>query len=136
MRLKDKTAIVTGGASGFGKGIVAKFIAEGAHVMIADRNSAAAHEVANELGGIAVEADVSDGDSVAAMAEDAKGAFGRIDILVNNAGITHKRGPMEGVTEDEFDRVFAVNCKSVYLTARSLVPIFRAQGSGVILNVA
>ena len=136
MRLKDKTAIVTGGASGFGKGIAQKFIAEGAHVMIADLNGEAAHAVAEELGGIAVETDVSKDGDVARLAAAAKEAFGRIDILVNNAGVTHLPAPMEEIGEEDFDRVLAVNCKSVYLAARHIVPVLKAQGAGAILNVA
>ena len=136
MRLKDKTAIVTGGASGFGAGIARKFIAEGAHVMIADLNGEAAHAVAEELGGIAVETDVSKDGDVARLAAAAKEAFGRIDILVNNAGVTHLPAPMEEIGEEDFDRVLAVNCKSVYLAARHIVPVLKAQGAGAILNVA
>ena len=86
MRLKDKTAIVTGGASGFGKGIAQKFIAEGAHVVIADQNSRAAHAVAEELGAIAVETDVSNDADVAQMVRAAKDAFGKIDIQISCNG--------------------------------------------------
>lgn len=138
MRLAGKTAIVTGGASGFGAGIVRKFLSEGAHVMIADINGSAAEEMAVELGSnaIAQAVDVSDGASVAAMAEAALQAFGRLDILVNNAGVTHLPAPMEDVSEDDFDRVMAVNMKSVYLTARALVPHMKANKAGAILNVA
>ena len=138
MRLKDKTAIVTGGASGFGAGIAAKFHAEGARVMIADLDAAAASRMAGELGEdvVAIQADVADGASVAAMAQAALDAFGRIDILVNNAGIGHLPQPLEDLPEEEFDRLFAVNAKSVYLTARHIVPAMRAAGGGAILNVA
>lgn len=136
MRLKGKTAIVTGGASGFGEGIVRKFITEGARVMIADINSDAAKALAGELGAEACTADVSDGASMQAMAEYTAKTFGVPDIIVNNAGITHLPQAMEYVTEDDFDRVFAVNCKSVYLAARAFVPGMKARGSGVFLNVA
>lgn len=136
MRLKDKCAIVTGGASGFGKGITEKFLAEGARVMIADWNGDLGREVASELGAEVCQTDVSNGADVEAMAAAAMEAFGRIDILVNNAGVTHLPAPMEEVTENDFDRVLAVNCKSVYLTARAIVPVMKAQGSGAILNVA
>ncbi|MBB96006.1 MAG: 3-oxoacyl-ACP reductase [Rhodobacteraceae bacterium] len=136
MRLKDKTAIVTGGGSGFGAGIARKFTAEGARVMVADINADAAAEIARDIGGIAQEVDVASAASVQAMAEAALGALCHVDILVNNAGITHLPTPMEDVTEDEFDRVMAVNCKSVYLTAKSLVPHMKSRGSGAILNVA
>ena len=136
MRLRCKAAIVTGGASGFGAGIAGKFIAEGARVMIADVNGKAADAKAQELGCEAVETDVSSDSDVAAMVASARSAFGKIDILVNNAGVTHLPAPLDEVSEADFDRVFAVNCKSVYLTARHAVPVFREQGSGAILNVA
>ncbi|KIT17816.1 SDR family oxidoreductase [Jannaschia aquimarina] len=136
MRLKDKTAIVTGGASGFGAGIVRKFAAEGARVLIADLNGDDAEALAEELEQHATEADVSDGASVGAMVREAQRLFGEVDILVNNAGITHLPAPMEEVSESDFDRVFAVNCKSVYLTARHAVPLMKARGAGAILNVA
>jgi 3-oxoacyl-[acyl-carrier protein] reductase len=136
MRLKDRTAIVTGGGSGFGAGIARRFAGEGAVVMVADVNMAAAEAVAAEIGGHACEADVSRDASVAATCAEALRLWGRVDILVNNAGITHLPKPMEEVTEEEFDRVLAVNAKSVYLTARHLVPAMKAAGRGAILNVA
>ena len=136
MRLAGRTAIVTGGGSGFGAGIVRAFAAEGARVMVADLNRAAAEAVAAEVGGLAQAVDVSDDASVAAMAAAAFGAFGTLDILVNNAGITHLPQPMEDVTEAEFDRVLAVNAKSVFLTARHIVPRMKAARAGAILNVA
>ncbi len=136
MRLQGKTAIVTGGASGFGAGIVRKFAAEGAKVLIADLNMALAEEIAAEVDGIAVKVDVASDESVKALADTAASSLGSIDILVNNAGITHLPKPMQEVTEDEFDRVMAVNCKSVYLTAKHFVPTMTATGKGAILNVA
>ncbi|MEM9395041.1 MAG: glucose 1-dehydrogenase [Pseudomonadota bacterium] len=132
MRLQGKTAIVTGGGSGFGAGIAQKFAAEGAMVWVADINTQAAESIASELHAEAVTVDVADGASVAAMAEQT----GVPDILVNNAGITHLPKLMEDVTEEEFDRVLAVNAKSVFLTARAFVPGMKARGSGAILNVA
>jgi 3-oxoacyl-[acyl-carrier protein] reductase len=136
MRLKDRTAIVTGGGSGFGAGIVRRFAQEGATVMVADIAMDAARAVAAEVGGVAWKADVAVDASVAAMCTEALGLWGRVDILVNNAGITHLPKPMEEVTEEEFDRVLAVNAKSVFLTARHLVPAMKAAGRGAILNVA
>lgn len=136
MRLEGKTAIVTGAGSGFGAGIARIFTREGARVMVADINGSAAQAIADEIGGIACTVDVANGASVAAMAKAAREAWGRIDILVNNAGITHLPKPMEDVTEEEFDRVLAVNAKSVYLTAREIVPGMKAAGTGAILNIA
>lgn len=132
MRLEGKRALVTGAGSGFGEGIAKRFAAEGAEVIVADINADAAQRVAADVGGQAVAVDVASGASVQAMAE----ATGAVDVLVNNAGITHLPMPMETVPEEEFDRVMAVNCKSVYLTARVLLPAMKAKGAGAILNVA
>jgi 3-oxoacyl-[acyl-carrier protein] reductase len=136
MRLDGKTAIVTGAGSGFGAGIARRFAAEGAKVMVVDLNAEAAEAVAAEIGGIAQVTDVASGDSVKNMAQAALTAWGRIDILVNNAGITHLPKPLETVTEEEFDRVLAVNAKSVYLTAREIVPHMKDAGAGAIVNIA
>ena len=136
MRLQGKTAIVTGGASGFGAGIVRKFVAEGAMVLIADLNLAAAEEMARQVGADAAHVDVASNDSVAALAAHAATSLGSVDILVNNAGVTHLPMPMQDVSEADFDKVFAVNCKSVYLTACHFVPAMTEAGKGAILNVA
>ena len=138
MRLKGKKAIVTGGASGFGEGIVRKFVSEGADVLIADLNIEAAQKLSDELGTSvqASETNVAKNDSVLKMVALASAELGGVDILVNNAGITHLPAPMEEVSDEDFDKVFAVNCKSVFLTAKHIVPIFKSQRSGVILNVA
>lgn len=136
MRLQDKVAVVTGGASGFGAGIVRKFAEEGARVVVADLNVNGAHEIAAEVKGLGIHVDVADGASVAAMVDATLGAYGRLDILVNNAGITHYPALLEEVTEQDFDKVFAVNCKSVFLTAQNIVPVMKKQGQGAILNVA
>ena len=138
MRLKGKKAIVTGGASGFGEGIVRKFVSEGADVLIADLNIGAAQKLSDELGTAvqASETNVAENDSVLKMVALASAELGGVDILVNNAGITHLPAPMEEVSDEDFDKVFAVNCKSVFLTAKHIVPIFKSQRSGVILNVA
>ncbi len=135
MRLEGKRAIVTGAGSGFGMGIARKFAAEGCEVVVADINADAAAEIATEIGGLAIAVDVSDRASVGRMVAGAISAFGQIDIVVNNAGVTHLPGPMEEIEEAEFDRVFAVNCKSVYLMAQALVGHMKPQG-GAILNVA
>ncbi|WP_421759983.1 SDR family oxidoreductase [Devosia sp.] len=136
MRLSGKTAIVTGGASGFGAGIVRKFAAEGARVLIADINLEGAEALARELGQKAGRVDVSKDASVNEMAAAAIMAFGKVDILVNNAGVSHMPAPLDEISEADFDRVFNVNMKSVYLTARHLVPHFKARRTGVILNIA
>ncbi|MEO1633435.1 MAG: SDR family NAD(P)-dependent oxidoreductase, partial [Bacteroidota bacterium] len=120
--LEGKSAIVTGAGSGFGAGIARAFAAAGARVMIADINAAAAEVVASDLDGLAHRVDVADAGSVAAMRAAALAGWGAVDILVNNAGITHLPMALEDVPEAEFDRVFAVNAKSVYLTARTFVP--------------
>ncbi len=136
MRLEGKSAVVTGGGSGFGAGICRKFAEEGARVMVADINMDAAQGIADEIGGAAFDVDVASAAGVEAMIQAALKTFGTVDILVNNAGITHFPMPLEEVPEEEFDRVMAVNVKSVYLTARHMVPAMKAAGSGVILNIA
>jgi 3-oxoacyl-[acyl-carrier protein] reductase len=136
MRLKGKTAIVTGGTSGFGRGIVEVFLREGAEVLIADINAETAEAVADALGVGTVQIDVSKATDWAAVTKHALDLWGRIDILVNNAGITHLPQPMEEVEEEEFDHVLAVNAKSVFLSARHIVPVMKQAGSGAILNIA
>ena len=138
MRLKDKTAIVTGAGSGFGKGIAMRFAKEGARVGVIDINAEAAREVASQIGNsaFAMEADVSIDRDVSRMVQEALDRWGQLDILVNNAGTTHRNQPMTEVTEEEYERIFAVNVKSVFLGARHVVPFMKKQGFGVILNVA
>ena len=138
MRLKDKTAIVTGAGSGFGKGIAMRFAKEGARVGVIDINVEAAREVDIQIGNsaFAMEADVSIDGDVSRMVQEALDRWGQLDILVNNAGTTHRNQPMTEVTEEEYERIFAVNVKSVYLGARHVVPVMKKQGFGVILNVA
>ena len=138
MRLKDKIAIVTGGASGFGAGIVKKFAAEGAKVVIADLNLNAANELAAEIGPsvMAVEVDVSDGKSVKAMVAKVLATHKTVDIAINNAGIGHVPQPLDQLSESDFDRIFNVNAKSVYHMAQHIVPIMKEKRAGAILNVA
>jgi len=138
MRLEGKTAIVTGGASGFGEGIVRKFIAEGAKVMICDINEKGALALSEELGEqtIAHRADISVSHNVSSMVAKAIMEMGHVDIMVNNAGVTHRPGELENIEEKEFDRVMAVNVKSVFLTSKYLVPHMKGRKKGVILNVA
>ena len=138
MRLEGKTAIVTGGASGFGAGIVRKFVSEGAQVMIADLNIDLANSLAFELGDHVrtLNTNVTNRADIKALAEATIEAFGQIDILINNAGTTHLPALIDEVSEDDFDKVFAVNCKSVFLTAQEIIPHMRTRGSGAVLNVA
>lgn len=133
-RLAAKLALITGGASGFGAGIATKFVLEGAKVIIADINEPAAAAHAESLGKSAswCAMDVSSDQSVAAAIA---GLDGPLDILVNNAGIGHSPLALEQMTEEAFERLFAVNMKSVFLTARHIVPVMRQHG-GVILNIA
>ncbi len=137
MRLSGKSAIVTGGASGFGAGIVRRFILEGAQVVIADINGDAANAMAEELGdaATAIQVDISAADDVARMTESALRSFGGIDILVNNAGIGHKPEALDTLSEEAFKQIFAVNMMSIYLTAQLVVPIMKKNGSGAILNM-
>jgi 3-oxoacyl-[acyl-carrier protein] reductase len=137
MRIEGKIAIVTGAASGFGAGIARRFAAEGAKVLVADIDADGAALVAKEIGESAtsVAVDVSRAGDVQHMVETALTKFGDLDILVNNAGTTHRNQPLLDVDEATFDRVFDVNVKSIYLTARAVIPIFRRRGGGVILNV-
>ena len=138
MRLRDKVAIVTGAAAGFGAGIARLFAREGARLVLADRDQAGAARLAAEIGlqAVAVGADVSRGDDVAAAVAAATGAFGALDIVVNNAGIVNSPTPAGEVEEALFDRLFAVNVKSLYWMARHAVPVMQAQGrGGAIVNI-
>jgi 3-oxoacyl-[acyl-carrier protein] reductase len=124
MRLKGKTAIVTGAAQGFGLGIAETYLREGARVCVMDINADKAREAAKTLGrrAFAMACDVGKAKSVERAFARAIGRLGRLDILVNNAGISHRNQPMLNVPEAEFDRLFDVNVKSIYLTALALVP--------------
>jgi 3-oxoacyl-[acyl-carrier protein] reductase len=133
MRLKGKTAIVTGAGSGFGEGIARRFAQEGAKVIVNDINAQGGERVAREVGGQFVLADVTKGADWAKLVQ-AAGAS--LDIVVNNAGWTHRNKPYLEVSESEFDRVYAVNVKSVYLSAMHAVPVFRKRGGGCFVNIA
>ncbi len=137
MRLKDKSALVTGGASGFGAEIARRYAREGARVVILDLNGEGAAKVATEAGNgaIALAGDVTRKADIDAAVGRAVKAFGRLDIVVNNAGWTFRNKPMLEVTEEEFDRVFAINVKSIYLMANAAIPVMRAQGGGRIINI-
>jgi|JI10StandDraft_1071094.scaffolds.fasta_scaffold403785_2 3-oxoacyl-[acyl-carrier protein] reductase len=141
MRLADKVAIVTGAGSGFGEGIATRFAAEGARVVVNDVDSANGERVAAAIrlaGGQAtfVRADVSRGDDVKALLQATLATYGRLDIQINNAGVSHRNQSMLTVPEDEFDRVYAVNVKSLYWTAQHMAPHFRDNGGGVFINIA
>lgn len=137
-QLEGKTAIVTGGAAGFGEGIVRQYVAEGARVVIADLAEPAGRALAEALGADVahfVACDVASGPSVAALVNATVERFGVPDIVVNNAGTTHPNQPMLEVDEDTFDRVYAVNVKSIFHMAHAVVPLMRQRRGGVILNV-
>jgi len=136
MRLEGKVAVVTGGGSGFGEGIVTKFVAEGAKVLIADRDEANARRVAEATGARWLRVDVANAADVKAMMDAATDHFGALHIVVNNAGVGHLPQLLENLAEDEFDRIVAVNMKAIYLAAREAVPRFKASKGGVILNMA
>ncbi len=138
MRLNEKTAVITGAGSGFGRGIATRFAKEGAQVAVVDINLETAEEVAGEIGdaAFAIQADVSQETDVSRMIQESVRRWGMLDILVNNAGTTHRNRPMTEVSEEEYERIFAVNVKSVFLSARHVVPLMKEQGHGIILNVA
>lgn len=141
MRLAGKVAIVTGAGSGFGAGIAQTFAREGASVVVADIHEAHGRAVADGIvkaGGKAVFApvDVADGASVARLLELTLDAFGALHTVVNNAGTTHKNKPLLDITEQDFDRVFNVNVKSIFWTATHMVPYFRRHGGGSFVNIA
>ena len=141
MRLKDKVALVTGAGSGFGEGIAKLFAREGAAVVVADINDNAGRTVADQIGAEGcraafVHADVTKRDEVKAMIDAAVEQFGKLDILVNNAGYSHVNQPLLEVDEADFDRTYAVNVKAIYLAALEVVPLFRRQGHGCIINTS
>jgi len=136
MRLKDKITVITGSASGFGKGIAKKFTEEGAKIIMVDVNKKLLKSVSNNLFQDHFVADVSKSTDFKLLLKYIYKNYRKIDIIINNAGITHKPKPLENVTEKEFDRVFNVNAKSVYYCGKYFVPKMKKYKKGVILNVA
>ena len=141
MRVNHKSIIVTGAGQGIGKGIALRLAAEGAKVIVNDINAALGEGVVQEIvdaGGTAsfVAADVTNSDQVKALVDAAVQRYGRLDVMVNNAGWTHRNRPALEVSEDEFDKCYAVNVKSVYLATVHATPVFRAQGGGCFINIA
>lgn len=137
MRLQGLSTIVTGGASGFGAEIARSYAREGAKVVIFDLNADGAKKVASEIGASAIAhggsvADKADVDAAVKLAVD---TFGKLDVVVNNAGWTFRNKPMLEVTEEEFDRVFDVNVKAIFLMTNACVPVMKKQKSGRIINI-
>ena len=141
MRLQGKVAIVTGAGSGFGEGIARRYAREGASVVVNDIDVGSGERVVREVSAadgraIFCAGDVSSDSDVAALVRCALDRFGDLDIVVNNAGTTHRNRPMLEVTEEEFDRIYRVNVKSLFLTARHAVPHFRRKKSGAFVTIA
>ncbi len=141
MHLRDKTALITGAGSGFGRGIASVFAREGARVLVADIHDTHGRETVEQIrtaGGQAefAHVDVADAASMHGLLARTLAHFGGLDIVVNSAGATHRNRPMLEVTEAEFDRIYAINVKSIYLSAQAFVPHFRQQGGGVFVNIA
>jgi len=141
MRLKDKVAIVTGGGSGFGEGIAKRFALEGARVIVNDISVEGGERVTKEIvanGGTAkfVKSDVSKDADWGTLVKATLESYRALHVVINNAGTTHRNQPLLDVTEEQFDRVYAVNVKSLYWSAQHCVPVFRKQGGGVFVTIA
>ena len=137
MRLAGKTALITGGASGFGKGMAQVFHEHGANIIIGDLDVDGANAVAGELGEnvLSIKCDVTQLPDLQHLVAEGISRFGRIDIVVNNAGWSHKNQPMLNVSEEEFDRVFEINVKSIYQMSKAIIPHMRENGGGAIVNI-
>ena len=136
MRLKEKISIITGAASGFGEGIAKKFSEEGAKLILADINKDLLEKVSKNLNQDFFNVDVASSSSMQKLADYVLKKYGTIDIMVNNAGITHLPKPLEEVGEEEFDKVFAVNSKSIFFCGKFFVPHMKKEKKGSILNIA
>jgi len=137
-RLNGKVALITGAGSGFGAGIARKFIEEGAQVGVVDINGEAASSVAQELGdnSLAIQADITSKSQIQKTVDEIAKWAGPINVLVNNAGIGHLPTPMEELDEEQFDKIIAVNMRSIYLTGQIIVPLMKSERGGSILNIA
>ena len=141
MRVAHQSIIVTGAGNGIGEGIAKRLASEGASVTVNDINAVGGQRVVDEIvaaGGTAqfVQADVTRSAEVQALVDAAVQRYGKLDTMVNNAGWTHRNRPMLEVSEDEFDKVYAINMKSIYLSAIHAVPALRANGGGSFINIA
>jgi 3-oxoacyl-[acyl-carrier protein] reductase len=134
LRLHDKVCIVTGGGSGFGAGICRRFAEEGAKIVLVDLTPSRAEPLAREIGAVFVEANIALDADAQRMIAIAVEHFGGLDVLVNNAGSPQPPTRITDTTEVEFDRLIAVNAKSIFFAAKHAVPVMRARGGGVILN--
>lgn len=136
MRLKNKVAVITGGAAGFGEGMAQRFAAEGARVVVADLDGERAESVAAAIGerAVAIRVDVASEADTQAMVDLARERWGRLDIFVANAGYTHRNGSLLDVSPEQFERMNAINMTALFHTARAVVPVMREQferdGSG------
>ena len=137
MRLANKIALVTGAASGFGAEIARVFAREGAHVVLLDINAGQVEAVAGAIGphALAIPCDVTSADAVRAAVERAVARHDRLDLVVNNAGWTHRNRPLMEVSEEEFEKIYAVNVRSIFLMTQAVVPVMRGQGGGAIINM-
>jgi len=145
MKLQGKVALVTGGATGIGRESVLALAREGAAVAVNySRSQADAQQTARDArqsgapAAISVQTDVSDDAQVRRMVHQVAAELGRLDILVNNAGHTHfvEQADLEGLTEEMWDRILAVNLKGAFFCSRAVAPVMRQQGEGCIINVA
>ena len=141
MRLKEKVAIITGGGSGFGEGIAKRFSEEGCKIIVNDLRPEGGERVAKEINGAGgkakfIQADISKSEDWQRLVAETTAAFGALNIVVNNAGYTHKNQPMLNVPEDQFDRIYGVNVKSLYWCAKHVVPAFQKAGGGVFITIA
>lgn len=141
MRVNQKSIIVTGAGNGIGEGIAKRLAAEGAQVLVNDINEAGGQRVVAEIaaaGGTAAffKADVTRSDEVKALVDESVRLYGKLDAMVNNAGWTHRNRPALEVSEEEFDRCFSINVKSIYLATLHATPVFRANGGGSFINIA